>query len=199
MSIGRAGTAQIEGEIVIGRPVEEVFDFVADERNEPRFNRQMSSAELLTPEPIGSGSRFHVEMRMMRRTVDMTVEFTQFARPRLLGSTSRSVIRDGRGRAMLTSGTLTFEPVPRRHADALGLAGRDAGANEDPRTGDRSDGTPPGTADLGQPQAAPGRPDATGALSAGAAWVAPRGPYRVRCVLKKERMRRRASWAEGSW
>jgi uncharacterized protein YndB with AHSA1/START domain len=103
---------QIEGEIMIGRPVEEVFDFVADERNEPRFNRQMSSAELLTPEPIGSGSRFHVEMRMLRRTVDLTVEFTQFERPRLLGSTSRAATRGGRGR-MLTSGTLTFEPVPR--------------------------------------------------------------------------------------
>jgi uncharacterized protein YndB with AHSA1/START domain len=104
--------AQIEGEIVIARPVEEVFDFVADERNEPRFNRQMSSAELLTPEPIGSGSRFQSELRTMRRTVDMTVEFTQFERPRLLGSTSRSATRGGRGRAMLTSGALTFEPVP---------------------------------------------------------------------------------------
>ena len=29
---------RIEGEIVIKRPVEEVFDFVADERNEPRYN-----------------------------------------------------------------------------------------------------------------------------------------------------------------
>ena len=105
--------AQIEGEIVIGRPVEEVFDFVADERNEPRFDRQMLSAELLTPEPIGSGSRFAVEMRMMRHTVDMTVEFTQFERPSLLGSTSRSATRGGRGQAMLTSGTLTFEPVSR--------------------------------------------------------------------------------------
>jgi hypothetical protein len=72
----------------------------------------MSSAELLTPEPVGSGSRFHVEMRMMRRAVDMTVEFTQFERPRLLGSTSRSATRGGYGRAMLTSGTLTFEPIP---------------------------------------------------------------------------------------
>lgn len=104
--------AQIEGEILIARPVEEVFDFVADERNEPSFNRQMSAAELLTPEPIGSASRFRVEMRMMRRTLDMTVEFTQFDRPRLLASTSRSVTRGGRGRPMVTAGRLTFEPVP---------------------------------------------------------------------------------------
>jgi hypothetical protein len=31
--------ARIGGELVINRPVEEVFDFVADERNEPRYNR----------------------------------------------------------------------------------------------------------------------------------------------------------------
>lgn len=28
----------IEGEIVINRPPEEVFDVVADERNEPKYN-----------------------------------------------------------------------------------------------------------------------------------------------------------------
>jgi hypothetical protein len=30
--------ARIEGEIAINRPVDEVFDLVADERNEPRYN-----------------------------------------------------------------------------------------------------------------------------------------------------------------
>ena len=30
--------AKIEGQILIGRPVEEVFDFVADSRNEPQYN-----------------------------------------------------------------------------------------------------------------------------------------------------------------
>jgi hypothetical protein len=29
---------RLEGEIVIDRPPEVVFDFVADERNEPQFN-----------------------------------------------------------------------------------------------------------------------------------------------------------------
>ncbi len=37
--------AQIEGEIVIERPIEEVFDFVADECNEPLYNVEMVSAE----------------------------------------------------------------------------------------------------------------------------------------------------------
>jgi uncharacterized membrane protein len=103
--------AQVEGEIVIERPVEEVFDFVADERNEPRYNRRMSSAELLTPEPITSGSRFHAELRMMGRPIDMTVEFTEFERPRLLGSRTQSLPRGRRGLSMLTEGSLTFDEV----------------------------------------------------------------------------------------
>ena len=48
---------------------------------------------------------------MMRRTVDMTVEFTEFDRPRLLGSKSRSVTRGGPGRPMVTVGRLMFERV----------------------------------------------------------------------------------------
>jgi hypothetical protein len=55
--------ARIEGEIIVERPVEEVFDFVADVRNEPRYNPRMLSAELVSEEPIGSGSRFRTELK----------------------------------------------------------------------------------------------------------------------------------------
>ena len=43
--------AKIEGEILIDRPVEEVFDFVADQSNEPQYNPQMVQAEKITPGP----------------------------------------------------------------------------------------------------------------------------------------------------
>ena len=41
--------AWIEDEIVIATSVEEVFDFVADERNEPRYNPRMLRAKKLSP------------------------------------------------------------------------------------------------------------------------------------------------------
>lgn len=104
--------ARIEGDIVIRRPIEEVFDFVADERNEPRYNHQMAAAELLTPEPIGPGSRFHAELRMRGRPIDMTTEFIRFERPRVLGLSSQWLPRGWHGRPMRTDGALTFEPVP---------------------------------------------------------------------------------------
>jgi RecB family exonuclease len=41
--------AKIEGEIVIGRPEDVVFDMVADQRNEPTYNPAMTRSEKLTP------------------------------------------------------------------------------------------------------------------------------------------------------
>jgi hypothetical protein len=104
--------AVIEGEIAIERPVTEVFDFVVDERNEPSLNPRMVRAELLSPEPIGVGSRFLAESRMMRRTFEVTAEYTVFERPRLLGLRSRSIARGLERQPLLIEGSLTFEPVP---------------------------------------------------------------------------------------
>ena len=99
--------ARIEGEIVIERPLEEVFDFVADERNEPRYNPRMLRAEKLSPGPIGAGTRFRAEMKMRgrRRPVEMTVEFTGHERPHRLASTTHLSTMEIRG-------ALTFESVP---------------------------------------------------------------------------------------
>lgn len=97
--------ARVEGEIIISRPVEEVFDFVADERNEPRYNRHMIRAQQISEGPIGLGTRFETELQTMGRVMPMVVEFTAFERPRRLASVTRSSM-------METQGALTFEPVP---------------------------------------------------------------------------------------
>jgi hypothetical protein len=91
--------ARIEGEILIDRPVEALFDFVADSRNEPSFNPAMAGVELLTPLPIGVGTRFRA--RMGKAATPMLVELTEFDRPHRLGSRTTSSM-------MQTSGTLTF-------------------------------------------------------------------------------------------
>jgi len=73
---------RVEGDIVIQRPIEEVFDFVADERNEPRYNPQMTRAEKVSPGPIGLGSKFNSVMNGVGGRAEMTTEFTGFERPR---------------------------------------------------------------------------------------------------------------------
>jgi len=91
--------AHITGHVRIAAPVEQVFDTVADSRNEPSFNPAMTSVELLTPLPIGLGTRFRV--RMGRAGTQMLVELTEFDRPYRLGSRTTSSM-------MQTSGALTF-------------------------------------------------------------------------------------------
>jgi hypothetical protein len=51
--LGQSARAPIEGEIQIAQPPEAVFDVVADERNEPRYNPRLSEVEKITPGPIG--------------------------------------------------------------------------------------------------------------------------------------------------
>jgi uncharacterized membrane protein len=96
---------RIEGEIVINRPVDEVFDFVADARNEPLYNPQMLRSEKLTPGPIGLGTQFRDEIKSMGRPAEITIEIVGYERPRRLTDSIRMSTMDIRG-------GLTFDPVP---------------------------------------------------------------------------------------
>lgn len=94
----------ISGSVLISRPVEEVFDFVADERNEPAYNPQMRSVGKTTPGPIGVGTRWQVVTTSGRRTTPFELEVTEYVRPSRLGSTTRMAT------AVIT-GALTFVPA----------------------------------------------------------------------------------------
>ena len=76
--------AHTTGHIRIAAPIGRVFDTVADTRNEPSFNPAMTSAELLTPPPIGPGTRFRA--RMAKAGLEVLIELTGFDRPARTGS-----------------------------------------------------------------------------------------------------------------
>jgi len=97
--------AHIEGDIVIRRPVEVVFDFVADTRNEPRYNSRMLHVEKASDGPVGLGTRFEARTRSGGRDVPLLVEITKYERARSLASRTHLSGMD-------IEGTLTFEPVP---------------------------------------------------------------------------------------
>ena len=96
--------ADIEGEIIIHRPVEVVFDFVADERNEPLYNPAMIQVEKISEGPIAAGTRFKAETRTGKRTADMIIEFVSYERPHRLSSLTTMS-------AMAIEGTLIFSAV----------------------------------------------------------------------------------------
>ncbi|HEX3198024.1 MAG TPA: SRPBCC family protein [Propionibacteriaceae bacterium] len=96
--------AKVSGEILINRPVQQVFDFVADQRNEPIYNPQMLRSEKITDGPIGIGTRFRATARSGRRVAEMLIEVTECDRPRRFGSRTTMPSVD-------ISGGLTFAPV----------------------------------------------------------------------------------------
>lgn len=96
--------ARIDGEIVIDRPVDVVFDYVADQSNEPQYNPRMMRAEKITSGPLGRGTRFSSAVASVGRTAEMLIEFTGYDRPTLLTSATTMQQAD-------ISYTLTFEPA----------------------------------------------------------------------------------------
>jgi uncharacterized protein YndB with AHSA1/START domain len=93
--------AHITGEITIAAPVETVFDLVADERNEPRYNPRIVRAEKIGEEPVGKGSQFVAEPKGMGSRGEMTLEIVEYDRPHRLHNVIRSSY-------MHVDGTLTF-------------------------------------------------------------------------------------------
>ena len=96
--------ARIDGEIVIAAPVEQVFDMVADERNEPRYNPRISRAEKTSQGTVGRGARFTAQPKGMGARGAMIIEVVDYDRPGRLVTSIRSSYMDA-------DGTLTFAPV----------------------------------------------------------------------------------------
>ena len=96
--------AHIAGEVRIDAPVDEVFDIVADERNEPRYNPRIVRAEKVSRGPVGKGARFVAEPKSMGSKGEMTLEVLEYDRPHRLHNVVRSSY-------MQVDGTLTFAEV----------------------------------------------------------------------------------------
>jgi hypothetical protein len=87
---GMAPVVHITGHVRIVAPLGRVFDTIADSRKEPSFNPAMTAVELLTPLPIGRGTRFRALMGKSR--MEMFAELTEFERPQRLGSRTTAVL-----------------------------------------------------------------------------------------------------------
>jgi uncharacterized membrane protein len=99
--------ATITGSIEIDCPAEEVFDFVADQRNEPKYNPDLLQSTKVTDGPITVGTQFAAVHLSRGRSVDLTIEVTEFDRPRRFGSHTTMPGADIRG-------MLTFHSIANR-------------------------------------------------------------------------------------
>jgi len=70
--------AVIENSVEIARPIDEVFDFAADMRNELKWNPDVESMVMITDGPVGVGTRFQAKWHTSPSVV---TECTSFDRP----------------------------------------------------------------------------------------------------------------------
>jgi hypothetical protein len=86
--------ARVAGVILIWRPIEQIFDFVADERNEPRYNPQIVRVAQLTDAPIGGPDAVPRGTEEGRPGDADDGRVHRYDRPRHLPSVTRSSIME---------------------------------------------------------------------------------------------------------
>ena len=85
--------------LTVDQPRERVFDFLTDLPNEPLWNPDCSSVEMLSPEPVGKGSTYRGHFRGMGQVM---VELTAHDRPQRFATRERSRMATGDFEFVLT-------------------------------------------------------------------------------------------------
>jgi uncharacterized membrane protein len=94
----------VEESVVISRPPEEVFDYLAQANNLPVWDSSIVQAEQVGAGPVGVATRWRGTSKILGRRFEWTTELTEFDRPR--HSLSRSV----EGKLQFTV-TILLEPA----------------------------------------------------------------------------------------
>ena len=71
----------IERSIWINRSPEDVFDFHANHANRVIWHEHVNRSEMITPPPLGLGSRFQIDATSARQSTPMDIEIIAFDRP----------------------------------------------------------------------------------------------------------------------
>ena len=96
--------ARIEASVVINRPVEEVFGFVTNPRNDVLWQSGVLESEQTSEGPMGVGTTFRTVGLMMGRQMEMTAEVAEY-------EPNRKIKYKGTSGPMSTESSFTLEPV----------------------------------------------------------------------------------------
>lgn len=110
---------QFSDAIVIARPPREVFAFVADLNNIPKWQAEVVTSKVITPGPTKVGTRFTEDVKMGPRRVTATCEVTEFAADQMMAfkadssaiSYTGQIVAElsGTGSRLTISGTATLK------------------------------------------------------------------------------------------
>jgi hypothetical protein len=95
--------AHVNGSMTICRPLETVFDYAADQTNEPTYNPQMIASKQVSQGPVGVGTHFRATVLAGRRPLELDIEVTEYDRPTRFGTHTVMSSAD-------ITGVLTFRP-----------------------------------------------------------------------------------------
>jgi uncharacterized protein YndB with AHSA1/START domain len=100
---GDAPPPAIRSLIVIDAPIERVWAELADIEGQPRWMHEMKSVRLLTPPPVGVGTRGEATVRVFGVSVTDPVEVTEFEPPHRFAIRHEGTVTGG-GRITLERG-----------------------------------------------------------------------------------------------
>lgn len=75
---------------LVDRPMSDVFTFISNPLNLPKWQSMIASIEQVTPGAVGVGSKYKVAAEMMGRKIDGLMEITTFAPPDKFGFTNQA-------------------------------------------------------------------------------------------------------------
>jgi hypothetical protein len=90
--LGRGrGVATSTESIIIDRPCQEIFDYVADARHQHEWNTAVKDMRQTTPDPIGVGTQW---VGRIKRVGELSVEIIGFEPPKLIIHRARPTLAE---------------------------------------------------------------------------------------------------------
>ena len=96
---------RFEGTTVVARPIEEVFAFLADGENDPKFSPRVQRIEKITDGPPGVGTRYRSTVKDAGMTTKREFQITEFVAPSTIrwAETSKNLVTAREGGYDLTA------------------------------------------------------------------------------------------------
>jgi carbon monoxide dehydrogenase subunit G len=89
---------------LVDRPMQDVFNFLSNPLNLPKWQSMVAGIEQITPGSVGVGSKYKVQAEMVGRKIDGLMEITTFETPAKFGFTNQAG-------PMQVTVTVTLKPV----------------------------------------------------------------------------------------
>ena len=81
---------RIEHSVVVDRPLEDVFAYLAEPRNMPKWQEAVLEAVPIGDRPIGADTKVRVRRRFMGQNVTLTLDTTEYEQDERFSFTSES-------------------------------------------------------------------------------------------------------------